>query len=292
MSAERRQVSIKPRDIHPTCADADFTLVYRISASGKALGIKRHADCHRRDCKRCQTAGAKTARALERRGWQNRQVAQICATSELESTGCTVHLSYTRPDQTKLAACLKSLRCSREQQDGVALYTQDGRVEFLVTPQSAQRIQERLGKPVSTGGLTDATLGEILDHGYKASRGWGRHSGAKIFGKPRSVQSPPPTGVSIKEFSCQHIDTDERLRARGIKLPGDAPRRVPIDDGPIDMVPSKKEEHVTEDRLRQILREELQLALQPLLEQLRRGEISAEEFERRSRRVLDSGKVQ
>ena len=292
MSAQRRQVSIKPRDIHPTCADTDFTLVYRISASGKALGIKRHADCHRRDCKRCQTPGAKTARMLERRGWQDRQVAQMCATSQLEDTGCTVHLSYTGTDRKKLAGCLESLRRSHLGQNGVALYTQDGRVEFLVTPQSAQRIQKRLGKPVSVGGLTDATLGQILDHGYKASRGWGAHSGARIFGKPRSLQSPPP-GVSIKEFSCHHIDTDERLQARGIKLPGDdVLRSTPIDDGPIDMVPSKKEAHVIEDRLRQILREELQLALQPLLEQLRRGEISADEFERRSRRVLDSRKLQ
>jgi hypothetical protein len=77
-------------------------------------------------------------------------------------------------------------------------------------------------------------------------------------------------------------------------------RRAQIDSRGRAVAPSKKGgDDVTEQRFREILREEnaslkqeLVAAFEQLVERLRRGEISAEEFDRRSRTVLASRKLQ
>jgi hypothetical protein len=225
----QKSTSIRPKDISPTCADADFTLVTKRSISGKVLGFKRHAPCHRAHCKRCQTPEAKTRRMLENRGQygpRGRKEAEIRATQKLTSTGCTVHLRYREPDSKEVRSCLKALHRSHLQQDGAAFYTQDGGIDFCATPQSAQFIRERLGKPTEQGELKFDTVEQILDRGYKAFRGWGGHSRAKIFGvKPPTDQSlfPELYPVSITEYNCRALDTDDRLRKRGFILPEDEP---------------------------------------------------------------------
>jgi hypothetical protein len=127
---------------------------------------------------------------------------------------------------------------------------------------------------------------------------------ADALERVRRLQDLVGAGVDLHPELVGKTQHEDQWKAGGFRFAYDTPHvsirpsaftRDPesiIDGGHIDMVPLKKEAHVTEDRLRQILREELQLALQPLLDQLRRGEISADEFERRSRTVLDSRKVQ
>src|ERR1700722_19235308 len=103
LSTNLGSVSIRPSDMRqPTCAEVDFTLIYKVSPSGKALGTKRHAACHRAHCKRCQTPEAKTQRMFERRGHWDRESAQDRATDQLNATGCTRYLSYARdPDKLR-----------------------------------------------------------------------------------------------------------------------------------------------------------------------------------------------
>jgi hypothetical protein len=58
------------------------------------------------------------------------------------------------------------------------------------------------------------------------------------------------------------------------------------------VIVKEKEVEMIAEKVREVVREELQLALKPLIEQLQRGEISANEFEQRSRKVLASTRTQ
>jgi hypothetical protein len=304
----RKQPSIRPQDftskpVRKTCAEVDYTLVYRRSVTGKAVGYKHHADCHVPGCKRCGTPQAKTRQALERRGYRNedqRESAKDLAHFQLQTSGCTRYLRYGKLNQKERQQMLHALRRSRTKLDGVALITQDGGTQFFGDPASAQFIEERLGKAAEAGELGKLTLDRVLDRGFKAVRRWGVHSVAKSFLESNEVYNPPtrhPRQVSITEFNCHHLDTEDNLRHRGLWFPGDRKKHSIIDDESKPVVESKERGEVEMTTLQEMRQHLLDLKagqqkILELLEQMRAGRITAEEFERRSRLVLGSDKLQ
>jgi hypothetical protein len=167
---------------------------------------------------------------LEYRGWkgEDRKLAEQMATSNLREAACTQVLAYSNLKPEDVRGCLKGLHRSHEAQDGsICIYTHDGRPNFIVNAQSAQFIRERLGEPVEQGALDDATVGRILDRGYKAIRGWGivhSHAGV-VFGVHRSDQSPLPSPrpVSLQTFSSHSLISRENF---GKKMKADAQKKA------------------------------------------------------------------
>ncbi len=302
-SNDRSQLSIRPSAFRrqQTCAEVEYMIATRVTLSRKIKSLKRHADCHLAHCPKCQSPAAKTKRMLERRGRYDRSEAEQEAFEALRESGCVVCLTY--PDREKFRNCLEGLHRSHEQQDGIALYTQDGGMTCVVTAESARFIKERMGEPRAEASLEADTLTGVLDRGYRGLRGWGAHSGAKIFeGKPRSLQSPnlsAPNELSLRVFSGG-LDTEEGHRRKGYVLPWDAPKPQPtrpiIDDQPAAVVPSDKITDKDNPMIEQLLKQiaentavlpkmRADLARLVALEK-RRDRMSREDYERERARAM------
>ena len=172
-----------------------------------------------------------------RRNWLPQDEAWARVAAELHATDCGLYLRYDDDlDQETMQKLLHGLRRSRHGLSGYEYTTADEGRHFFVTAESAQFIREKLGAPVVQGQTSAEQVTQVMEAGYKAQRGWGVHSGARIFsGMPRSVQSPPtpplspprftwsPTNpgppVSLREFSCNHLGSRATLKQRGIMLP-------------------------------------------------------------------------
>ena len=291
-------VSLRPSKFHhrpPNCSKVEYFLVTRRCVSGAAIRWKGGMQCHQPDCPRCQTPEAKATRMLERRGnWLPHDQAWAKAADQLQTTDCKLYLRYDGLEQKAMQSLLHGLRRSHRGQDGYVITTTDGGRHFFVTPESARFIRERWGSPAEECQTSLERVTAAIEGGYKAQRGWGVHSGAKIFsGMPRSVQSPlspaawsadnPGPPVSLKVFSCNHQGSRETLKRQGICLPTAPTNRdrqtgSTIDDQAIAVFPLEKETvpMMTRDEAKEFL--ELQRAI--LREQMEQTELLRKQGDR------------
>jgi hypothetical protein len=112
-----------------------------------------------------------------------------------EDSAVESQIEYGQVQQKQIQKLLKAAKRSHQDLDGYFI-TNDGGRHFFVTPDSARFLLERLGPAVEEGRTSSELIEAVMSGGYKAQRGWGVHSGARIFsGMPRSGQSPSPVST-------------------------------------------------------------------------------------------------
>jgi hypothetical protein len=141
-----------------------------------------------------------------------------------EDSAVESQIEYGQVQQKQIQKLLKAAKRPHQDLDGY-LITNGGGRHFFVTPDSARFLLERLEPAVEEGRTSSELIEAVMSGGYKAQRGWGVHSGARIFsGMPRSGQSPlppvhrawslatPGPPISLQELTCKRLGSRDSLK--------------------------------------------------------------------------------
>jgi len=272
-----RQVSLAPGDLEPhwkgdfICNGRPFPLVLSATWSGYAADLVP-VYCHRLECPYCSTPVAHMERMFSDRGWRDPAGGLAHATSHLRDHGCVQRLDYQLSPEaaSRIRRDLQAARRSHVPQAGVVIATRDGRVSFLVTPQSAAFVRRRLGGPEYEGALTPATVSAIMARGYRWLRGFGEiDTFVDGWRKPKTPeQEERERTVPLDRRECApHMSELACLREEDVVLrSGAIPRKL-------HMTPEELRDLLDESD-RQGVREEILLAIADVLD----NHISLHEF--------------